>query len=221
MRAIACRSCVLWLLTAIAPAAGFGQVSRESMGADPSLTATQLGWPPLAGGPDTAGLTRELRAWVIGGIFLHNAVVRLMEEGGRLRGERLLFWDRPTSADSPRVRRFVADGDRMALESARRDFGCARVLTRPHHRACELWPPRERDWLAVAGYVDSVGGWSFVDHADLPRECAGGVDGATIIIEVRVGAQYFRYSCWSPSSQSSDPSVRRMAGMWAVLWGER
>lgn len=162
---------------------------------------------------------RELRIWVGGGLGIPMNLLRITNDGTRVRGEEILWlraWIPDTSAD-PAWRALID-----TLPSwMRHDFQCGplsadtiRFAELPPDKpgllvaACRVKFAREPDWKDVLDDLERHHIWSLPDAAELPHvvtrragEEIVGVDGVGVTVETWNGARYRAYTIGNPDQQ--------------------
>jgi hypothetical protein len=133
--------------------------------------------------------TREIRVWVGGGLGWPQEFFRLVERGGQLSGEYILYW-RLDNHDA-----VGADSATFAALIRYHQRGrCGRVGRGRYAEACRALFEKEPDWRAVWRAADSLGVWTLPDASTLPEvvgpsgERIVSVDGWGITVELRDGS---------------------------------
>jgi hypothetical protein len=174
---------------------------------------------------------RELRIWVGGGLGIPMVLLRVTDDGRRVRGEEI-FWLKGTVPDrntDPRWRAFM---DSVPLW-LRRDFQCGPVATDTTHyagaqpgyqdqlvAACRVQFDREPDWRAVLAELERHHVWSLPDASELPHvvqrragEEVVSLDGVGVTVEGWNGRRYRAYTIGNPDEQP----MPEFQDAWAIL----
>ena len=175
---------------------------------------------------------REVRIWVGGGIGIPMQLLRITDDGGRVRGEEILWLVQtiPDSNASPEWRAFM-DSVPVWL---RNTFRCGRLSTDTAHYAsaqpgyqneltavCRVQFAREPDWRAALAELERHHVWNLPDASELPVEVTRRsvneevmtTDGVGVTVETWNGARYRAYTIGNPDQQPF-PEYR---DAWAIL----
>jgi hypothetical protein len=163
---------------------------------------------------------RELRIWVGGGLGIPMRLLRITDDGTRVRGEEIL-WLVQTIPDrdvSPRWRAFVDSVPGWL----RHDFHCGPAATdtihhpgaQPGYRntlvaACRVQFAREPDWRAVLAELERHHVFTLPDGSELPvvvkrrrvNEEVYTLDGVGVTVEAWNGTRYRAYTIGNPDQQ--------------------
>jgi hypothetical protein len=163
---------------------------------------------------------RELRIWIGGGLGIPMRLLRITDDGTRVRGEQILWVVQtiPDSNDSPRWRAFMD-----SVPSWLRDtFHCGPVSTDTTHYAeaqpgfqnelvavCPVQFARRPDWRAVLAALERHHVWSLPDASELPvvvtrrqvNEEVITADGVGVTVEAWNGTRYRAYTIGNPDQQ--------------------
>ena len=188
-----------------------GQAAPESWGAFGDSYTEAAGLLPLRFELLPRG-TREIRAWVGGGLGWPQELFRLIERDGRPSGEYILYWrldnHDPVSADSATF---------AALIRYHQRGRCEGVLRGRSAEVCRARFQREPDWRAVWRAADSLGVWSLPDASILPEvvgpngERTVTVDGWGITVELRDGPTYRAWRYGNPDLKPWPEAARATA----------
>jgi hypothetical protein len=182
--------------------------------------ASTAGLASLRDTPLPANASREIRAYVGFGLGAIEQVVRLWEDGEGVHGWHGLSWP------GVRLPYHIANGSEADHEAARRDFagwveqirqiadslGCEHLRQRPHHEVCTMSPLPATQWAAALGRLDSLG----IGRLPHPADRLG-LDGVTLVVEVRDRSGYRSYSYWTPRDDAADPDERAAAAIMGEL----
>ena len=174
---------------------------------------------------------RELRIWVGGGLGIPMQLLRIVDEGGRIRGEEILWLVQtlPDSSVDPRWRAFMDSVPRWLRD----EFHCGPVATDTTHyseaqpgyqdqltAACRVQFAREPDWRSVLTELEQHHVWTLPDASELPhvvRRRAGEevviVDGVGVTVEGWNGTRYRAYTIGNPDQQP----MPEFQDAWAIL----
>ena len=140
-----------------------GQAAPESRGASEDAYVEAAGLRPLRDQLLPRG-TREIRAWMGGGLGWPQELFRLLERDGRPSGEYIRYWrldnHDPAEADSATFAALMRYHERGRCEPVRRGRFA---------EACRALFQREPDWTAVWRAADSLGVWALPDASALPE----------------------------------------------------
>ncbi len=192
--------------------------------------ARVAGLPALRPRPENPS-QRELRIWVGGGLGIPMQLLRIVDEGGRVRGEEILWLVQtlPDSSVDPRWRAFMDSVPRWLRE----EFHCGPVATDTTHHAgaqpgyqhelaatCRVQFAREPDWRSVLAELEQHHVWTLPDASELPhivRRRAGEeivtVDGVGVTVEGWNGTRYRAYTIANPDQQP----MPEFQDAWAIL----
>jgi hypothetical protein len=199
------------LALAIARVPAGGQSAPEPQGAfaDPYVEAAGL--RPLRLQPLPRG-TREIRAWVGGGLGWPQELFRLVQRGGRVSGEYVRYWHLdnhdPVGPDSTTVAALVRYRERGRCEPVRRGSSA---------EACHALFQREPEWRALWHVADSLDVWSLPDVSMLPEvlDPSGmrivALDGWGITVELRDGPTYRAWHYGNPDTRPEPEAARATA----------
>jgi hypothetical protein len=158
---------------------------------------------------------RELRIWVGGGRGIPMQLLRITDDGRRIRGEAIL-WLVQTIPDGT-----IDPGWRAFIDSVpawlRDTFNCGRVSTdTTHHQqrdelvaVCRAQFDREPDWRAVLTELERHDVWNLPDASELPLvvtrregdEDVVTLDGMGVTVETWNGTRYRAYTIGNPDQQ--------------------
>ena len=199
------------LALALAGRAAGGQTVPESLAADEDPYAEAAGLRPLRLQTLPHG-TREIRAWLGGGLGWPQGLFRLVERDGRPSGEYIRYWrldnHDPVGADSTTFAALLRYHERGRCELLRRG---------PSAEACRALFQREPDWSVVWRTADSLGVWSLPDASTLPEvvgpngERIVTVDGWGITVELRDGPAYRAWHYGNPDTKPWPEAARATA----------
>jgi hypothetical protein len=178
--------------------------------------AADLALPRLRERADPAAV-REIRIWwITGGFMIPEVMTRIVELEDGAVGHQYVFWPRQESdgkagAAAPRVHGMLdAAGWRARVD----DPSCRATRSGVEFMTCERRSGQRMDWAKVLRLLDSLD----VERAPRPPGCPPGVDGWTIFVEIRQGANYVHYDCWAPTGEDANAEVRRIARIAGVAW---
>jgi len=209
---------LLALLAAHAPSLeGQRKTQQEWWAETIDYESAELGFKTLRNAPPVEG--RQLRAWVGFGIFAPEYVVTITEQRGKVTGSKLLYWSLESdSADEAESER---DANRVSTrelgEEVKGQFGCERIQKTESRYYCEATLAPGQSWISLLGDLDSFGIQTLRDESEVIKPGRLGLDGVTLLVEVRHGAKYRLYSYWSPDTKSSYEEVRRASAILDVL----
>lgn len=156
--------------------------------------------------------TREIRAWVGGGLGWPQELFRLLERGGRMSGEYIRYWQLdnrdPPAPDSMTFAALVRYHERGR---------CGPVRRGANAEACRAQFRREPDWSAVWRAADSLDIWTLPDASTLPEvvgpngERIISLDGWGITVELRDGPSYRLWHYANPDRKPWPEAARATA----------
>lgn len=174
---------------------------------------------------------REVRIWVGGGISIPMPLLRITDDGTRVRGEEILWLEDviPDRDDNPQWRAFMDS----VPSWLRRAFHCGTVATDTIHNpfapslrqklvaTCRVQFDREPDWRAVLAELERRHVWTLPDASELPvvvrrrsvNEEVITADGVGVTVETWNGTRYRAYTIGNPDRQPF-PEYR---DAWAIL----
>jgi hypothetical protein len=182
--------------------------------------ASTAGLASLRDSPLPPGVSREIRAYIGFGLGAIDQAVRLWEDGEAVHGWLGLSWP------GVRLPYRIANGSAADHEVAEREFaswvaqirqiadsvGCEDLRQRPHHEVCTMPPLQTTRWVAGLGRLDSLG------IGRLPHPVGRlGLDGVTLVVEVRDPSGFRSYSYWTPRDDAPDPNERAAAAIMGEL----
>lgn len=98
---------------------------------------------------------------------------------------------------------------RIRAELAR--DGCTDARRTGKTETCGLTVPARPDWAGILARIDELDAWTLANPAPLDPPLRGGMDGTTLVVEVRDGDPYRSYAYGCPTLSSGVPEVRRAA----------
>jgi hypothetical protein len=175
---------------------------------------------------------REVRIWVGGGISIPMLLLRITDDGRRVRGEEVLWLEQviPDRGVDARWRAFMDS----VPSWLRRDFHCGAVATdtlynpvalagfeRTLIAACRVRFAREPDWRAVLADLERHHVFTLPDASELPvvvtrrsvNEEVITTDGGGATVEAWNGTRYRAYTIGNPDLQPF-PEYR---DAWAII----
>ena len=182
---------------------------------------------------------RELRIWVGGGIGIPMRLLRITDDGTRVRGEQILWLmqidtraqrRRPAMARVPGQRAgvaastpFTAARCRPTRRTTPRRSRATRTSSSPRV-ACSS--TREPDWRAVLAELERHHVWNLPDASELPvvvtrrqvNEEVVTVDGVGVTVEAWNGTRYRAYTIGNPDQQPF-PEYRDAAAILRLVIG--
>jgi len=163
---------------------------------------------------------RELRIWVGGGLGIPMRLLRITDDGTRVRGDEILWLEQtlPARSVDPTWRAFM-DSIPAWLHHT---FHCGSVATDTVHypdaqigyqdelvAACRVQFAREPDWRAVLVELERHHVWTLPDASELPvqvtrrqvNEEVITFDGVGVTVEAWNGTRYRAYTIGNPNHQ--------------------
>jgi hypothetical protein len=162
---------------------------------------------------------REVRIWIGFGLFAPEIFTQIESDGSFVRGKRIFWWS--TSTDP--AQEAAADRDSSLISDAelyanlRQTAGCGARQHRRKYEMCTASLAPVQSWSAILTTLDSLGIATLPDAETLTPPGATGLDGWSIVVEVREGLNYRAYHYWSPEETASQPEVQRAAAIDAVV----
>ena len=199
------------LLAQDQPRAGFPEIIE--------YLSNALGLPPLRTQGPQAEAGRELRIWIGFGIYQPEEVIRIVQDEQQTSGARTLYWNAPSDsaleAESDRdPNRFSTRELRLALKDG---SGCRDFRQAGTYELCDIPLAPSQSWDELLGVLDSLGVESLPDEASLVPRPPIGIDGTTMVVEVRRGMSYRTYSYWLPRPDAIQPEIRRAGAIMQLL----
>lgn len=181
--------------------------------------STLLRWKPLHQTVLPRGAIEELRVWVGFGIESPEYVVRIVPQPNRVIGARVFYWMTGTDPDkeTEAERDSTMISDHELQQNLQRLFGCTRPTRRADYTVCEVTRPARDTWANILRRLDSLGIAQLPDARERSPPGPSGLDGTTMVVELRTKLGYRTYSYWTPSSQAPQPEVRRAAAIMELL----
>ena len=175
---------------------------------------------------------REIRIWVDGGISIPMLLLRITDDGRRVRGEEILWLEQvvPDRGVDARWRAFMDSVPGWL----RRDFHCGDVATDTLHSpmaqagfentlvaVCRVRFAREPDWRAALAELERHHVFTLPDASELPvvvtrrsvNEEVITTDGGGVTVEAWNGTRYRAYTIGNPDRQPF-PEYR---DAWAII----
>lgn len=168
---------------------------------DPYMVAAGL--PPLRTQTLPRG-TRELRAWVGGGLGWPQELIRLVDRNGSISGEYIRYWGLENPDSAPESETFAA---LMRYHEAGR---CGPVTRGPRAEACRALFATEPDWARMWRIADSIGVGTLPDASTLKGERMV-LDGWGIGVELRDGDSYRAWYYSNPDMQPWPEATKAVA----------
>lgn len=181
------------------------------------LVARAAGLEPLRGMPRLKA-RREIRLWEGFGIVAPEELLRIVQDSGGVRGSHLFWWspnDPESEAAADRDTNLISNAE--LFTSLRKSYGCRRLRRTPDYEMCEATLPRGQSWARVLEQLDSLGVATLPDQSQLTHRGGIGLDGFTLVVEIRDGERYRAYSYWSPTSDATQHEVRTAAAIVQVM----
>jgi hypothetical protein len=168
-----------------------------------------LGVKPIHAGSALPRGHREVQIWVGFGLIEPETFTRIHTDGASVRGSKIFWWsgtkDRAAEANADRDPNLISNGELYA--NLRQTAGCGPRRRRGEYELCTATLAPGQSWQGILQSLDSLG----IDA--LPNGTAMGLDGWSIVVEVRDGASYRTYSYWVPEATAPEPEVRRAAAI--------
>jgi hypothetical protein len=168
-----------------------------------------VGVKPLHAGSALPSGHREVQIWIGFGLIEPETFTRIRTDGTSVRGSKVFLWSRSTDrageANADRDPNLISNGELHA--NLRKTAGCGPRRRRGQYEMCSATLAAGQSWQGLLQSLDSLG----IDA--LPNGTVMGLDGWSVVVEVRDGASYRTYSYWTPEATSPDPEVRRAAAI--------
>lgn len=184
-----------------------------------------LGLPTLRAQAPQSETERELRVWIGFGLYQPEEAIRIVQNEQQTLGARTFYWDAPT--DSVLEAAADQDPDRYSTGEMRSvlkdEAGCRDFRQVRTYEFCDVPLAPAQSWRELLRGLDSLGIESLPDETSLVPRLPTGIDGTTMVVEVRRGAMYRSYSYWLPRPEATQPEVRRAEAIMELLGsiGER
>jgi hypothetical protein len=164
---------------------------------------------PLYAGRGLPSGQREVRIWIGFGLIEPETFTRIHTDGTSVRGSKIYWWstatDRAAEANANRDPNLISNGELYA--NLRKTAGCGTRRRRGQYEMCAATLAAGQSWLGILQSLDSLG------IGDLPNGTAMGLDGWSVVVEVRDGASYRTYSYWMPGATAPEAEVRSAAAI--------
>jgi hypothetical protein len=171
--------------------------------------AQALGVQPLRAGRGLPAGHREIRIWIGFGLFQPETFTRIQSDGNSVRGSHIFWWS--TATDSAEESNAERDTHLMSnaelYASLRKTLGCSALRRRAEYEMCAATLATGQSWAGILASLDSLG------IAQLPDGTALGLDGWSLVVEVREGSRYHSYSYFTPRTTAPEPEVRSAAAI--------
>jgi hypothetical protein len=142
-------------------------------------------------------------------LFQPETFTRIQSDGRRIDGGHTFWWSTATDsaeeANAERDTNLISNGELYA--SLRKTVGCGAMRRRGEYEMCAATLAAGQSWAGILAALDSLG------VATLPDGTAFGLDGWSVVVEVREGPRYRTYSYWVPQATAPEPNVRRAAAI--------
>jgi hypothetical protein len=161
---------------------------------------------------------REIRLWEGFGLFAPEQLLRIVVDSRGVRGMHLFWWspnDPESEAAAERDTNLISNGELFA--SLRKGYGCRRSRRRADFEMCEAMLPQGQSWSRILEQLDSLGVATLPDQSELNPAGGIGLDGFTLIVEIREGRRYRSYSYWCPVQDAPQQEVRTAAAILGVM----
>lgn len=180
-----------------------------------------VGWAPLWTATNVPAGHREIRIWIGFGLFAPQTVTQITSDGTSVRGKKIFWWPAPTDAESE------AEADRDSSRTSkgelytelRKTVGCGARQRSGKYEWCAASLAPGQTWVVILRTLDSLGVTTLPDAASLSPPARSGLDGWSMVVEVREGPNYRTYEYWSPEKSADQPEVRRAAAIAAIVYG--
>jgi len=179
--------------------------------------ARAAGLEPLRS-QSNAKMWREIRLWGGFGIFAPEELLRIVESSDGVRGSHLFWWspnDPESEAAADRDTNLISNAELFA--TLRRGYGCQLLRRTAEFEMCEATLPRGQTWKRILEQLDSLGVATLPDESQLTPRGGIGLDGFTLVVEIRDRQRYRAYSYWSPVPDASQQEVRTAAAILQVM----
>jgi hypothetical protein len=168
-----------------------------------------IGVKPIHAGSELPSGHREVQIWIGFGLIEPETFTRIRTDGSSVHGSKIFWWSRSTDrgaeANADRDPNLISNGELHA--NLRKTAGCGPRRRRGKYEMCAATLAAGQSWQGILQSLDSLG----IDA--LPNGTAMGLDGWSVVVEVRDGASYRTYSYWVPEATATEPEVRRAAAI--------
>jgi hypothetical protein len=168
-----------------------------------------VGVKPLYAGSGLPSSQREVRIWIGFGLIEPETFTRIRTDGTSVRGTKIYWWssatDRAAEDNADRDPNLIGNGELYA--NLRQTAGCGTRRRRGRYEMCAATLAAGQSWQGILQSLDSLG------IGDLPNGTAMGLDGWSVVVEVRDGTSYRTYSDWMPEATAPEPKVRSAAAI--------
>ena len=161
---------------------------------------------------------REIRLWEGFGIVAPEELLRIVQDSGGVHGTHLFWWppnDPESEAAADRDTNLISNAELFA--GLKKDYGCRRLRRTPELETCEATLARGQTWAHILKQLDSLGIATLPDESQLKLSRGTGLDGFTLVVEIRDGGHYRAYSYWSPLPEAHQQEVRTAAAIVEVM----
>jgi hypothetical protein len=145
---------------------------------------------------------REVRLWTGTGLAAKKELYRWTERNGRVLGELIYYWSVTPVFPIEKPGETTHD---LLLHMY--GSSCERVVTTSEMASCRPRFRREPPWARVLRQAESLGLWMIPDPSTLPSDRLIGIDGWSMVVELRDGPRYRTYYYHNPWSHTAWPSA--------------
>ena len=154
---------------------------------------------------------REVRIWIGFSIGAPKSLYRLVVQGERVRGERVLYWNAEPDPDEEPGETFH---DLMFYNY---EGACADFRTERGMGACRARFAEAPDWDRVYERITEQDLWTLPDPSTLPDDGTIVIDGWSMTVELRTPETYRTYHYNNPWAKESWPEAEKANRIASVM----
>ncbi len=191
-----------------------------------SVTAL-AGLPTLRGTAFAPGIRREIRMWVGFGRLMPNLLLRVADSSGSVVGLGVAWWPggpEPegrfvgTPAQEAAYKQEWLRNTQKIREYVLRSYQCSALRRGSHTEVCFIQAEGSHEFVTLLTQIDSLDAWHLRDPSELTPPGTIGLDGTTLMVEVRTASGYRTYSYWEPGD-GPWPEAKRAGSLARLVFG--
>jgi hypothetical protein len=126
-----------------------------------------------------------------------------------VRGSHIFWWstarDSAEESNADRDTNLISNAELYA--SLRKTVGCSALRRRAEYEMCAATLAAGQSWEGILESLDSLGIAALSDGTGI------GLDGWSVVVEIREGSKYHTYSYFMPQTTAPEPEVRSAAAI--------
>ena len=205
--------------SAVAQAAQMPEDTAAARTAGIDSVTALLGLAPLRSASERRRPGREIRVWLSYGIIAAPLpFLRVSDAADGPHGDLAYWWptyrNEHVGGDGAVVAELHRAWEAITVHNRQQAAGhldCAPVVQRAFVEACRARFLHGPDWGRVLAQIDALDPWSLPDPRTLTPPLLPGLDGWSVMVEVRQGPRYRTYSYWAPDSTHGPEAARAAA----------